>query len=204
MPLKIRDDEKVLFDKLRDGDPLLGVLDILGKLVRHGDDNTHTMLIDKFKDKLDMGEGAGWRMLARYGSGDIQMRLIEEFPEKLDMKGPYINAGWLILAVHGTAEVRAVLMDKHAAKLEAKEQIWEKLEDGSYKKKTKVVGPGWEAIARTGPEETIIKMVKEHSKKLDRNGGMVWHILARHESEGIRELAKLRRSITAPENTASS
>lgn len=122
MAVRLNNNEE-LFRKLKHGDPMLGTLDILGKLIRSGDDEVHMKLIDEYRDKLDMGlepgKGAfaGFRMLAHHGSERVQMRLIDEFQDRLDEKGPYVNGGWLLLNVYGTDAVKARIRSDHPEKL---------------------------------------------------------------------------------------
>jgi hypothetical protein len=109
---------KQLFQRLRHGDPLLGVLDILGKLIRPGDQTVHFRLIDEDRSKLEVGDGAGVRMLAHYGSEPVQMRLMNDFQSELSAKAPYTNAGWLLLEVYGTPAVKARLRRDFPEKLQ--------------------------------------------------------------------------------------
>ncbi len=115
--MAIRGSNEGLFRSLRDGDPLLGVLDILRQLIMPGKESVHMKLMDEYKQKLEMGSCAGFRMLAHYGSERVQMRLIDEFPEKLDVKGPFVNAGWLLLETYGSEAIRARLRTGYQEKL---------------------------------------------------------------------------------------
>lgn len=189
MPHRVITETDKLFAKLRHGDPILSAGEVLGKLVRTGDDEVHMRLIREFRETLELGEGAGWRMLAHHGSEATQMRLISQFPDRLDIKGPYPNAGWLLLSIYGKGQVKARLMDEFPLKLDQGEKIGEEII---------ITGVGWENIARTGTEAEHMRIITEYPAKADRNGGRVWHHIAMHGTDAVKKEVELRRGIVRP------
>jgi hypothetical protein len=108
-----RDCPDFLFKKLS-GSNSVNAVDLINKIIMHGDESLQMKLIDDYKEKLDILSGMGWRELAANGTNGVKIRLIRDYQEKLDNNS---GAGWYNIIKNGSEAIHMLLISECQDKL---------------------------------------------------------------------------------------